>query len=146
MIRSFLCLLKGNLNCLLEAWLSLVMLKCMHISIVNGRSVGVKVFLSSRFSSDFFCVCYWNTNCHVSWNLKCGVFLLAPLVWSLFIFKWLKLQGLHISCNLKERAEGFSFESIITLLIFLAVFNFLIFWNRNKRRLATFRPCVSSDG
>lgn len=58
MIRSFLCLLKGNLNCLREAWLSLVMLKCMHISIVNGRSVGVKVFLSSRFSSDFFCVCY----------------------------------------------------------------------------------------
>ena len=54
MIRSFLCLLKGNLNCLPEAWLSLVMLKYMHISIVNGHSVGVKVFLSSRFF--FFCL------------------------------------------------------------------------------------------
>lgn len=56
MIRSFLCLLKGNLNCLPEAWFSLVMLKYMHISIVNGHSVGVKVFLSSRFTSDFFFV------------------------------------------------------------------------------------------
>lgn len=54
MICSFFCLLKGNLNCLPEAWLALVMLKCMHISTVNGHSVGVKVFLSSRFSSDFF--------------------------------------------------------------------------------------------
>ena len=54
MICSFLCLLKGNLNCLPEAWFALVMLKCVHVSTVNGCRVGVKVFLSSRVNGDFF--------------------------------------------------------------------------------------------
>lgn len=85
MICSFFCLLKGNLNCLPDAGLALVMLKRVRVSAVNGYSGGVEVFLSSRLN--FFFSPYWNTNCHVCLKLKCGVFLLAPLAWSLFIFK-----------------------------------------------------------
>lgn len=133
MICSFFCILKGNLSCLPEAWLALVMLKCVHGSTVNGCSVGVKVFLSSRLKSDIF-FSYWNTNCHVCLNLKCGVFLLAPLAWSLFIFKWMLnvLLGLHISRFLKEWAEELvsavycSFQSILSMLIFKPYF--ISFW------------------
>lgn len=54
MICSFFCLLKGNLNCLPEAWFALGMLKRVRGRAVNGYSVGVKVFLSSRLNSEGF--------------------------------------------------------------------------------------------
>lgn len=117
MICSFFYLLKGNLNCLPEAWFALLMLKRVRGRAVNGYSVGVKVFLSSRLNSEGV-FSYWNTNCHVCLKLKCGVLSLA---YSFHI--QMNVKG-YLSHILKEWAEELisaaycSFESTL----------FIIFW------------------
>lgn len=90
MICSFFCLLKSNLNCLPEACFALVMLKCVHVSIVNGYSVGVKVFLSSRLNSDFFFF-------KLKYKLPC---LFKSEVWGVLI-STSSLKSFHIQMNVK---------------------------------------------
>lgn len=56
---------------------------CEYCKWIQWRSGSIS-FLKTEFFSP-----HWNTNYHVCLQLKCGVFLLAPLAWSLFIFKWM---------------------------------------------------------
>lgn len=120
MICFFFCLLKGNLNCLPDAGFALVMLKCVHVSAVNGYSGGVQVFLSSRLI--FFPL--------LKYKLPC---LFKAEVWGVLI-STSSLKPFHVQMNvkcyqdytldtLKEWAEELisavycSFQGILTMLI-----------------------------